>query len=82
MIMTVDLKNFVLFAIALYIGYYIYCQNDLVDNQKTVIDDQYNLIETQRAYIIEINKMLGINVEVYWYRPKQQEDSPLNLPPI
>ena len=79
--MKVDLITLGLIAIAGYIGYYIYVQNELVEEQKQIMEDQFNLIETQRAYIFEINKMLGINGQIYFYRPKEeQEDNPLNSP--
>ncbi len=79
--MKVDLITLGLIAIAGYTGYYIYVQNELVEEQKQIIDDQFNLIETQRSYIFEINKILGINGQFYFYRPKEeQEDNPLNNP--
>ena len=81
--MSIDLKHLIFAAIVGFAAYYIYSQNTLIDSQKAIMEDQYNLIGTQRAYIIEINKMLGINAEVYWYRPQQtEEESPINLPPI
>ena len=80
--MTIDLKNLILVAIMIYTSYYIYSQNDLIESQKLIMEDQFNLIETQRAYIIEINKMLGLNAEIYWYKPEPKQESPLNLPPI
>ena len=78
--MKVDLITLALIAVAGYIGYYIYTQNQLVEEQKQIMEDQFNLIETQRAYIFEINKMLGINGQLYFYQPKQQEENPLNNP--
>lgn len=78
--MKVDLITLALIAITGYIGYYIYIQDELIEEQKQIMEDQFNLIETQRAYIFEINKMLGINGQIYFYQPKQQADNPLNDP--
>lgn len=78
--MKVDLITLALIAITGYIGYYIYIQDELIEEQKQIMEDQFNLIETQRAYIFEINKMLGINGQIYFYQPKQQSDNPLNDP--
>ena len=78
--MKVDLITLALIAVAIYIGYYIYTQNDLIEEQEQIMEDQFNLIETQRAYILEINKMLGINGQIYFYQPKEKEDNPLNNP--
>ena len=78
--MKVDLITLGLIAIAGYIGYYIYIQNKLVEEQKQIMQDQFNLIETQRAYIFEVNKMLGINGQIYFYRPEKKQDNPLNGP--
>lgn len=80
--MKVDLMTLALAAISIYIGYYIYSQNKLTQEQDQVINDQNNLIETQRAYIIEINKIFGINNQFYFYQPNQKEDSPINNRPI
>lgn len=80
--MKVDLITLTLIAVAIYIGYYIYTQNELVTEQDQIINDQNNLIETQRAYIIEINKILGINSQFYLYQPNQKQDSPINHQPI
>jgi hypothetical protein len=78
--MKVDLITLALIAIAGYIGYYIYIQDELVEEQKQIMEEQFNLIETQRAYTFEINKILGINGQIYFYQPKQKEDNPLNDP--
>ena len=78
--MKVDLITLALIAITGYVGYYIYIQNQLVKEQEQIMEDQFNLIETQRAYIFEINKMLGINGQIYFHQPKQQADNPLNDP--
>ena len=56
--MSIDLKHLIFAAIVGFAAYYIYSQNTLIDSQKAIMEDQYNLIGTQRAYIIEINKML------------------------
>ena len=80
--MKIDIINLTIIAVVGYIGYYIFSQNELIENQKGVIDDQYNLIETQRAYIFQVNKMLGINGQLYYYQPQPQEEdqNPLNNP--
>lgn len=78
--MKIDLINLALTAIVFYIGYYIYTQNDLIKDQEQIMDDQFNLIETQRAYILEINKMLGINSQFYFYTPQNEQENPINDP--
>jgi len=80
--MAVDFKNLILFAIVAYVGYYIYSQSELIQDQQSIMEHQYNLIETQRAYIIEINRMLGINSQIYFHKTPQAEDSPINSIPL
>lgn len=81
--MRLDFSNVVLFAIVAYVGYFIYSQNEIIKEQESIMQDQFDLIETQRAFILEINKMLGIQPEMYWYKPNSQpKDNPLHTEQI
>jgi hypothetical protein len=78
--MRIDYKLLGIFALSAYIMYYIFIQNELISEQKQIMEDQYNLINTQRSYIIEINKILGLDAGMRMYQPRIQHDNPVHGP--
>jgi len=47
-----------------------------------IIERQRDLIETQDIYIQEVNKLLGINSDLYYKGIKSTDESPINRGPI
>lgn len=78
--MKVSITDLLLFAIAGYIIYYVYALQNQNNELQSIIDSQNSVLETQRIYIIEVNKMLGINP--YLYEQYQPKDSPIYTEPI
>lgn len=74
--MKVSITDLLLFAIAGYIIYYVYALQNQNNELESIIDSQNSVLETQRIYIIEVNKMLGINP--YLYEQYQPKDSPIH----
>lgn len=78
--MKIDYTSLGILAMVVYIIYYIFIQNELISEQKQIMESQYNLINTQRMYIIEVNKVLGISPDIHMYQPHKQNDHPVNGP--
>lgn len=72
--MKVDLIDLIFLAIGVWLVYYIYSLQNKNHELQSIINEQDTVLESQRIYIREVNKMLGINPYLYqeYSQPKKQ----------
>lgn len=72
--MKVDLIDLIFLAIGVWVVYYIYSLQNKNHELQSIINEQDTVLESQRIYIREVNKMLGINPHLYqeYSQPKTQ----------
>jgi hypothetical protein len=72
--MKIDLIDLIFLAIGAWLVYYIYSLQNKNHELQSIINEQDTVLESQRIYIREVNKMLGINPYLYQEgsQPKKQ----------
>ena len=77
-----NLLHFIGFLILLSLFYFIDYKQSMEQEHLQIIERQRDLIETQDIYIQEVNKLLGINSDLYYKGIKSIDESPVNRGPI
>ena len=77
-----NLLHFIGFLILLSLFYFIDYKQSMEQEHLQIIERQRDLIETQDIYIQEVNKLLGINSDLYYKGIKSTDESPINRGPI
>lgn len=77
-----NLLHFIGFLILLSLFYFIDYKQSMEQEHLQIIERQRDLIETQDIYIQEVNKLLGINSDLYYKGIKSADESPINRGPI
>ena len=77
--MKIDLIDLIFLAIGAWVVYYIYSLQNANNELQSIIDSQNTVLESQRIYIHEVNKILGINPYLYqeYSQPKKQNFGPI-----
>lgn len=73
--MKVDLIDLIFLAIGVWLVYYIYSLQNKNHELQSIINEQDTVLESQRIYIREVNKMLGINPYLYQEGPQSKKQS-------
>ena len=80
--MKTNLMHFLVFLAIFYLAYYIDSLQVENYDQLEIIESQKKLINAQSSYIKEINRLLGIDPNIYYIQPEIKEaDSPLHRGP-
>lgn len=77
-----NLLHFLGFLILLSLFYFIDYKQVKEQERLQIIERQRDLIETQDIYIQEVNKLLGINSNLYYQGIKPAKESPVNRGPV
>lgn len=77
-----NLLHFIGFLILLSLFYFIDYKQTKEQEHSQIIERQRDLIETQDIYIQEVNKLLGINSDLYYQGIKPIKEVPVHRGPV